>query len=164
MCSLKISDIIVGMSRWLTENPKKEVLYLREWGKTEAGLAYRKRNAEYAKEWRKKNKDRFHANQKRAYDKMRLDCLTHYAKGEPKCSCCGETEILFLHIDHIEGNGAEHRRKLEKELGYYPGGNNLPYWLKKNNYPDGFQILCANCNLGKRIAKDCPHKVKEVNI
>lgn len=148
------------MSRWLKDDAKEKALYAREWSKTEAGIAYRKKHAEYAKEWRRKNKDRFHANQKKCYDKMRLETLRHYSKEIPECSCCGETEILFLHIDHIDGNGAEHRREMMRDQGYVSGGNNLPYWLKKNGYPNGFQVLCANCNLGKRIAKDCPHKRK----
>lgn len=149
------------MSRWKKENPKSGTLEMREWSKTEKGIAYKKRHNEYVKEWRIKNRDKFKATQKRAYDKMRLECLTHYCKGKkPKCQCCGETEILFLHLDHIDGKGADHRRKLQKENGYYPGGNNLPYWLKKNNYPDGFQVLCANCNLAKRVNKICPHQVK----
>jgi len=148
------------MTRWKQEDPKgSSTLHMREWVKTEAGKAYQKRHAEYAKEWRKKNREKYKATQKRAYDKMRYDCLSHYSNGEPICSCCGEKEILFLHIDHIEGDGAEHRRKLKSELGYYPGGNNLPYWLKKNGYPEGFQILCANCNLGKRCNSVCPHKL-----
>src|ERR1019366_4483037 len=28
-----------------------------------------------------------------------------------KCACCGETERIFLTIDHIGGGGAEHRRQ-----------------------------------------------------
>lgn len=144
-------------SEWLQESPSKKTAYMRKWVKTPAGIADRERRNAYAREWRVKNREKFKANQKRAYDKMRYDCLSHYSNGEPICKCCGEKEILFLHIDHIEGNGAEHRRQLKAELGYYPGGNNLPYWLKKNNYPDGFQVLCANCNLGKRLAKNCPH-------
>lgn len=146
------------MSRWLKEKPKNHSVYVREWSKTEAGIAYRKRHAEYARKWRKTHQEQFHRNQKRAYDKMRLECLIHYSGNPPKCACCGEVEILFLQIDHINGQGAEHRRQLKEELGYYPGGNNLPYWLKKNGYPEGFQVLCANCNLAKRVDKICPHQ------
>ena len=146
-------------SDWLLSDPSKKTEYMRDWLKTEKGNEYRKRHNEYMKQWRKDNKDKFKANQKRAYDKMRYECLSHYSGGEPVCACCGEKEILFLHIDHINGNGAEHRRQLKKELGYYPGGNNLPYWLKKNDYPDGFQVLCANCNLGKRTNEKCPHQL-----
>jgi len=151
------------MSRWLKQNVNEKVIYLREWTKTEKGIAYRKRRAEAAKEWRKNNKERFHATQKRNYQKMRLECLTHYSN-PPKCACCGEDNIVFLSIDHVNGDGADQRRKLKKELGYFPGGNNLPYWLKKNNYPEGYQVLCYNCNFAKRQNKECPHKTKVQNI
>jgi hypothetical protein len=150
-------------SEWLLKNPSRKTAYQRKWLKSEKGIAYKKRHAEYMKKWRLEHQEQFHTNQKRCYDKMRLECLQHYSKEIPECACCGETEILFLHIDHIQGNGADHRRTLKAELGYYPGGNKLPYWLKKNNYPDGFQVLCANCNLGKRIAKECPHQRKNEN-
>lgn len=147
-------------SEWLQDSPSKQTAYMREWGKTDKGKAYKEKHNAYMREWRLKNQERFKASQKRAYNKMRYDCLSHYAGGTPACKCCGEAEILFLHIDHVNGDGADHRRALKAEIGYYPGGNNLPYWLKKNGYPEGFQVLCANCNLGKRIAKDCPHALK----
>jgi len=72
------------------------------------------------------------------------------------CSCCGESEPLFLEIDHINNNGAAHR----KEIGR--SAKALVKWLLDNDFPDGFQLLCANCNQGKkRGGKNvCPHKLK----
>lgn len=69
-----------------------------------------------------------------------------------KCVCCGESNIIFLVIDHIEGGGTEHRKK---ETGW---GTQFYYWLIKNNYPEGFQVLCHNCNFAKRLGI-CPHKI-----
>lgn len=66
------------------------------------------------------------------------------------CICCGETEPVFLCIDHIDGGGHKHRKKV--------GG--LYAWLKKNNYPKGFQILCWNCNSAKHLLGQCPHQTK----
>lgn len=147
------------MSRWKKdkEEIKEHSVYVREWAETENGKAYKKKHAEYAKEWRKNNKDKFHASQKRNYDATKLEVLTHYSGGTPACKCCGETIIEFLTIDHIAGDGAEHRRKLEKQLGYKPGGNGVWYWAKKNGFPDSLQVLCANCNFGKRCGPECPH-------
>ena len=56
------------------------------------------------------------------------------------CAFCGEGFIPFLTIDHINNDGHEHRTKF---------GNGLYAWLRRNNYPDGFQTLCFNCNCGK---------------
>ena len=77
-----------------------------------------------------------------------------------KCLCCGETGLLFLAIDHIDGNGAEHRRQIapnHKCRG--PFGDLFYRWLEKNNYPSGFQTLCHNCNIAKSWNGGiCPHK------
>lgn len=69
-----------------------------------------------------------------------------------KCACCGESNPIFLSIDHINNDGADHRR----EIG---GGGPIIYrWLKKHNWPLGFQVLCYNCQWGKRICGTCPHQ------
>lgn len=83
--------------------------------------------------------------------RFRLDALAAYGN---KCAFCGETEIQFLSIDHIWGNGTQHR----KEIGV--GGDTFYRWLKKNNYPPEFQVLCHNCNMAKGLYGVCPHKTK----
>src|SRR3990167_9395117 len=65
--------------------------------------------------------------------KVRAEVLSHYGG---KCRCCGETEPIFLCIDHLNGNGRIHRDKV---------GNIYP-WLRGNHYPAGYQVLCQNCN------------------
>ena len=37
-------------------------------------------------------------------------------------------------------------------------GEKLNSWLKKNDYPDGFEVLCWNCNLTKGSFGHCPHE------
>jgi len=44
------------------------------------------------------------------------------------------------------------------------GGNGLPYWLKKNNWPEGFQVLCYNCNSAKRVDGICPHQKNKLTL
>jgi hypothetical protein len=80
------------------------------------------------------------------------------AYGGSICACCGETELAFLSIDHIDGGVGKHRQEI--------GGTaaTLIRWLIKNNFPAGFQVLCFNCNRGKHINGGiCPHQVGEVN-
>ncbi len=73
-----------------------------------------------------------------------------------QCACCKEKEIAFLTIDHIQGNGNKHRTEIKK-----CGGTNFYHWLKKNDWPEGFQILCFNCNCGRQVNNGvCPHKEK----
>lgn len=65
----------------------------------------------------------------------------HYGNN---CSCCGESHIKFLCIDHIGGGGKEDKRKIGSTLrGRY-------YWIIKNNFPVDLQILCYNCNSQKQ--------------
>jgi hypothetical protein len=33
----------------------------------------------------------------------------------------------------------------------------LYLWLKRNNYPTGFRVLCHNCNLAIGFYGYCPH-------
>jgi hypothetical protein len=79
------------------------------------------------------------------------------AYGGYVCACCDETEKRFLSIDHIDGGGNKHR----KETGM-KSGNEFYIWLRLNGFPAGYQVLCYNCNLGKRHNNNvCPHKEKE---
>ena len=73
------------------------------------------------------------------------------AYGGPVCACCGEDQELFLTIDHVNGDGAAHRRELGKRVIYG--------WLKEHGYPEGFRVLCQNCNAGRwRNGGVCPHE------
>ena len=77
--------------------------------------------------------------------------LSHYGD---ECVCCGETEPLFLTIDHRNNDGSKHRKKTN-------GANFYP-WIIKNKFPKDLQILCWNCNIGKyRNEGICPHKTRK---
>lgn len=69
-----------------------------------------------------------------------------------KCACCGTTEETFLAIDHIEDNGNVHRKEIRSS-----GSATIYRWLENNNYPEGFQVLCHNCNHAKSKG-GCPHQ------
>ncbi len=64
------------------------------------------------------------------------------------CQCCGEFRFEFLTIDHPHGGGNRHRKEI---------GTHFYRWLKKNNYPSGFRILCMNCNFSFGKYGYCPH-------
>jgi len=85
--------------------------------------------------------------------------LEHYGGTPPSCSCCGESIIEFLTVDHIDNDGAAHRR--DNKIA---SGGQTYSWIIKNNFPPGFQILCMNCNFGRAHSegKVCPHKKHEV--
>lgn len=88
---------------------------------------------------------------KRYREKLRADALTAYGG---KCECCEEKTSKFLTIDHINGDGASHK----KELGLKNGAI-IYRWLRNNKYPPGFRVLCWNCNCGRHMNNGvCPHK------
>jgi len=81
----------------------------------------------------------------------RQKVLMFYTNGTMKCQCpkCDITNSYFLTIDHINGDGAKHRRLLKR--------NSIYRWLISNNFPKGFQVLCFNCNMTKGANRTCGH-------
>ena len=77
-----------------------------------------------------------------------------------KCRCCGESGLLFLSIDHVFNDGAEHRRRLKTGQA---AGRSVYLWLKKRKFPRRrFQVLCMNCNYAKRLnGGRCPHETDQ---
>lgn len=111
----------------------------------------KERETEMMKKWSTKNQDKMKSYAKKYRDKNRMECFIFYGGLKPKCACCGELEIKFLCLDHIDGGGNEHRKKIGR-------GSTMYLWIKKNNFPSIFQILCHNCNLAKGFYGRCPHK------
>ena len=85
---------------------------------------------------------------KQYHRKIHRIVLEHYGL---RCACCGESTYEFLELDHINNDGTKHRKEI---------GTNINHWLYKNNFPDGFQTLCSNCNNAKGRWGECPHKRK----
>lgn len=77
--------------------------------------------------------------------RKKQEVFSHYCSGVPQCQRCGCDNLCTLSIDHIDGNGAQHR----SDEGV-KAGSNFYQWLKKQGYPDGFQVLCMNCQFIKR--------------
>src|SRR5580692_7551922 len=110
-------------------------------------------------DWREQNRETIRAYAKQFYAEKnkvklaeqraadRLYALAYY--GDSHCACCGETHVQFLVIDHIHGLGKQHRKEIH---------NNIYRWLRVHKYPDGFRVLCHNCNMSLGIYGFCPHK------
>ena len=132
--------------------------YNREWK-----LNHPKECKEQKKRYREKHTYEIKEREKKYRHGLKTQCLIHYGGNPPRCVCCGETHIEFLTIDHINGGGNKHRRKIRNKVrGCTPGGHGFYLWLKRHNYPKGFQVLCFNCNIGKHINNNvCPHKDPE---
>ena len=108
--------------------------------------------AEYNKQYRADHRDAILAWNHAYWVRIRLEALNHYSHGELKCACCGEREYKFLCLDHIDGGGTQHRKSL--------GSKYILSYLKQAGWPEGYQVLCHNCNMAKGFYGVCPHKEK----
>jgi hypothetical protein len=85
---------------------------------------------------------------KQANRQIKIDTLNAYGGCQCACIGCGITQVEFLTLDHIKGNGASHRNEVGK-------GAHIYWWLKKKDYPIGYQVLCYNCNAAKGTKEEC---------
>lgn len=119
--------------------------YIKKYGIESWNERNRKRQNKYVRI----HKEEVTKREKEWREKLRIEVLTHYGGSPPKCICCGETESKFLSIDHVNGGGNKHRKQI---------GSHIYNWIKNNDFPKGFQVLCYNCNLAKGFYGICPHK------
>lgn len=112
-----------------------------------------KASRQWVKDNPEKRKEVQKKSNKKTRDTKRLQVMKYYSNETLQCACCGESIYEFLTINHINNDGAEHRRTVGSGTAFH-------YWLVKNNFPEGYQVLCFNCNCGRNITKDkvCPHK------
>lgn len=69
------------------------------------------------------------ARQRARYKTLRAEVIAAYGG---KCACCGEDEALFLELDHVQNNGAAHRREIGR-------GSHATYgWVKSKGFPADF--------------------------
>lgn len=116
---------------------------------------YRKKNKDKLNEWYLNNKIKLLKKQKeyrkipKVKEKIKEKAKKYREKNKEKvfnyygkvCNWCGESDKKVLIMDHINNDGVEHR----KEIGFR---KDIYGWLIKNNFPEGFQTLCWNCNSG----------------
>jgi hypothetical protein len=138
--------------RWRARHPERR----RDVAARSRRKAYsnpNKRSAMLARhiDWYNRNLERERAKNRERNKRLREEALLAYGG---KCTCCGETELAFLTLDHINGGGTKHRNS-----GFQ--GTKLYWHLKHAKYPSGYQVLCANCNMAKARSLGCPHRHKE---
>lgn len=96
--------------------------------------------------------DKANETQRKHQKLSKTTVMTHYGKNE-KLQCCWDecqvTDIDMLTLDHVENNGAKHRREYTRSGR--GGGAMLYNKLIRDGFPEGYQTLCANHNLKKHI-------------
>jgi hypothetical protein len=109
----------------------------------------KKANAEFQADYRARTGREAYLKKMRDWrQKLRKEVLDHYGG---VCACCGESQLEFLALDHKNGGGTKHRT----ELGIR--GQAMWSWVKREGFPELFQVLCHNCNQAKGYYGSCPH-------
>lgn len=101
--------------------------------------------------YRERNREKL-AQQRRERDRLnRLEGIERYGG---RCACCGESRPEFLTLDHIEGRGPGDTLRGPKA------------WtrLRRLGWPEGYQVLCFNCNCAKGIYGVCPHALDREEV
>jgi len=108
---------------------------------------------EHEKQWQKENQQYLREADRQRTRRTKEEVISHYGG---VCVCCGESNIIFLTIDHIQGNGSKQRKEA---TGTSNGGRRFYAWLRAKGYPPEFQVLCWNCNCAKGHYGFCPHQI-----
>jgi hypothetical protein len=127
------------MKKWTKE-------YEKEWQKQYRSTHKEKIKA-YNKKWLLENPQRNKELNKIERDRLKNSVIEYYSNGSMCCDECGFTDIRALQIDHINNNGAEERKRLFGSRTC--AGTTFYRWIRKNKYPEGYKVLCANCNIIK---------------
>lgn len=113
-------------------------------------------------EWMRENAERTHVQ----LQNLKRAAFSAYGSA---CACCGEARVEFLSIDHIDPVSASKprvtrfgsrngERRTPPVRPSNRSGHGLYRWLKKNGYPEGFRVLCMNCNWARGKFGYCPHE------
>lgn len=111
---------------------------------------HREQRSAYAAARYQADPEKWKARAQAAKQRARAAILDHYGRA---CACCGEAHTEFLALDHINGGGNEHRATTGTR-----GGSAFYRWIAKNGFPDGYRILCHNCNMARGLYGYCPHE------
>jgi ferric-dicitrate binding protein FerR (iron transport regulator) len=135
------------MRDWREANREKSRVHAREWRNRKLAEASPEEQAAIRAAEALKTK----RNQDRRKDQV------FAAYGGYRCACCGESERMFLSIDHVNNDG-----NVERKSGAYRSSGTAFYlWLVKQQFPPGYQVLCMNCQIGKhKNGGVCPHQQK----
>lgn len=109
------------------------------------------RNTRAIQAWYRANPEEAKQRGRDNFLKLKREMLKAYG---PNCTCCGESREVFLTLEHLNRDGAAHR----KQVG---GGANSYRDLRRRGWPqEGFTVLCMNCNWATRFGGVCPHKLE----
>lgn len=122
-------------------------------------IAAKRQTEEYKthrREWersvkdRPERKERIRVNGRNFHERVWSEAIKFFGP----CACCGESTPEFLSLDHINGNGAEERKKGKS-------GMMILSALRRAGWPEEskneYRLLCFNCNFSIGHYGFCPH-------
>lgn len=137
-CDNLVQDINLN-----TEQLFKTCIKCREYSRRK-NIEWKQRNpqipADSARKRRKTHKTIISQQRRNNRQKLRQKVLDMYGR---KCEHCGEIREKMLTIDHINGDGGKHRKKVGKQ------SEAICKDVLKEYRPDLYQILCIACNWHK---------------
>lgn len=108
---------------------------------------------EYQRRYRERHRAELKVRNLQYFTRLKEEALSHYSRGVPVCKICGFSDMRALTIDHINNDGLAERKRLNIH-----GGWHFYVWLKRQSYPEGYQVLCMNCQFIKEMER---RKTKE---
>lgn len=136
-----MADPIFTMDNWLPMEPKPDDFIsppIIVWNYPTKEERQKTLKSKWRNQWQRK-----YASNNKKNKKIIID---YYSNGLQECACCRVKSSLT--VDHINGGGVEHRKKVGRGVLFYT-------WLIRNNLPPGYQILCFDCNLSKNAGTSC---------
>lgn len=118
-------------------------------------------------EWRHKNPLKVKASKDRYWARLRIDPVRYSTLKEKqnarlasmrrqaiiayggKCTCCGESEFLFLTFEHSDRSGKQDRAS--RTIWRF-------YKRLLIEHPSNIEVQCFNCNLSRGFFGYCPHE------
>ena len=157
--------VLKRVANWQKENHEQYIAYQR--ANREANIEARRAQS---RKWKADNIEK-HREISRGYSRKHAEEISDKRKAARRelkqrvinayggaCACCDEKAIEFLTIDHVGGDGAAHL----KALGIRKGSSDKLYRvLIAENFPDGFRVLCFNCNSARGFYGYCPHNPED---
>ena len=107
--------------------------------------AHRDEYRKASREWRQRNPARARELSRQHDQRLREEVISAYGG---RCACCGETIFDFLTLDHINGGGSAHRKSTHGKVYTQ---------LRREGFPDGYRVLCWNCNWAASRHGACPY-------
>jgi hypothetical protein len=127
---------------WRVAHPEKARANVAAWW---AGHPEKRRAKEAA--WRAAHPEKAKVRNAAKVARAREKVFAHYGQW---CACCGSAENLT--IDHVNGDGKEHRAELGRPSSYQ-----FYLWLIREGFPSDppLQVLCLRCNQSKKRNPRC---------